>query len=153
MKTKNLKIFFCILIIFFLFTLLLFLLNFKNKNPEGDYQVVKIKNNNFYLEKATTPKQKSLGLMYRDSLEINKGMIFIYDAEEPRSFYMKNTLIPLDLIFLDNEKKIIDTKLNFQPCKTDVCPTFTSKPAKYVIEINSGRFNELELRIEDVLEF
>jgi uncharacterized membrane protein (UPF0127 family) len=89
--------------------------------------------------------------MYRDELPANHGMLFIFDTEEHRSFWMKNTLIPLDIIFLDKNQLIGNIIYNATPCKEidptqTNCPTYQSTyKAQYVIELNAGKATELNL--------
>jgi hypothetical protein len=90
------------------------------------------------VELAKTPEEKQQGLMHRTSLAENHGMLFIFDSDAPRSFWMKNTLIPLDMIFIDSNMRVVEIKANIPPCKEDPCSTYTSAPAKYVLEINGG---------------
>jgi YVTN family beta-propeller protein len=92
------------------------------------------------------------GLMFRKHLPWNAGMLFAYDDEEPRRFWMKNTLIPLDMIFVDSNSKIIDIKENVPPCKQEECPTYPSKePAQYVLEVNAGFVEEKGVKVGDRL--
>lgn len=92
------------------------------------------------------------GLMFRTHLPWNAGMLFAFDEEEPRRFWMKNTLIPLDMIFVDSSSKIIDIKENVPPCKQEECPTYPSKePAQYVLEVNAGFVQEKGVKIGDRL--
>ena len=115
-------------------------------------KIATLNNQEFILEIAQTPQEKQQGLMYRSSLPKNQGMIFVYDIESPRTFWMKNTLIPLDLIFLDSDNIIIDIKHNFQPCISDPCESYTSKqPAKDIIEINAGLAEELGLEVGEIV--
>lgn len=90
------------------------------------------------VEIARTTQQHQRGLMNRGALPHNHGMLFIFTDEQPRTFWMKNTRIPLDLIFVSKNKTVIDIKQNFQPCITDICETYTSPAAHYVIEVNAG---------------
>lgn len=92
----------------------------------------------FTIEIAKTPEEKAKGLMFREELPVNYGMLFIFDDDAPRSFWMKNTLIPLDMIFIDSNLKVVEIKEHIPPCKKDPCQSYPSKPAKYVLEINSG---------------
>jgi len=92
----------------------------------------------FALELVETPKEKEQGLMFRESLPKNQGMLFIFEDEARRMFWMKDTLIPLDMIFLNEGLEVVDVKNDVQPCKKDPCPRYISKPARYVLEINSG---------------
>jgi uncharacterized protein len=89
-----------------------------------------------FLDLAVTFEEKQKGLMFVDFLPDNKGMIFIFDDEDKRSFWMKNTLIPLDIIFID-ENYLITNILTALPCEKDPCELFQGK-AKYVVEVNAG---------------
>ena len=96
------------------------------------------------VELAITPEEKTVGLMNREHLEENAGMLFISEDERMQTFWMKNTLIPLDLIFMANDGTVVDIKKEFEPCKTVSCPNYASKaPAQYVLEVNAG-FSEKE---------
>ena len=78
------------------------------------------------------------GLMFVEKLDENAGMLFVFEDEAYQTFWMKNTLIPLDMIFIDDGLKIVDIK-NAVPCKDDPCALYASKkPARYVLEVNSG---------------
>ena len=90
--------------------------------------------------------------MFRDSLDKNKGMLFIYQAHSKQSFWMKNTLIPLDIIWINKDKKVVFISENAQPCKWYSC--YSIKPtaeAKYVLEVNSGVVQKIGLKTEDKL--
>ncbi|MEM3155002.1 MAG: DUF192 domain-containing protein [Candidatus Woesearchaeota archaeon] len=93
----------------------------------------------FEVEIARTPAEQQKGLMYRESLPENRGMLFIFSVEEPKTFWMKNTLIPLDMVFLDGNMVVVEVKTGVPPCKADPCLTYTSeKPAQYVLELNAN---------------
>lgn len=93
----------------------------------------------FDVELAKTPEEHGRGLMHRESMPDNHGMLFIFDDESTKTFWMKNTLIPLDMVFLDGNMVVVEVKSGVQPCVADPCPTYPSeKPAKYVLELNSG---------------
>ena len=93
-----------------------------------------------YAEVADTPAELSSGLMYRESLSDDQGMLFIFPGgDSEKSFWMKNTLIPLDMIFANSSLEIVSIQADVPPCVADPCPTYDSgKPAKYVIETNAG---------------
>lgn len=89
-------------------------------------------------EIADSPEERAAGLMFRKFLDEDSGMLFIFDDEKTRSFWMKNTLIPLDIIFISRDFEIVDIKYAV-PCKEDPCVIYISKnPAKYVLEVNSN---------------
>lgn len=90
------------------------------------------------VELANTPEERIQGLMNRESLCESCGMLFIFQQEGTHGFWMKNTSIPLDLIFVDKHGTIVDI-LAAEPCKEMSCPTYSSpKRSLYVLEVNRG---------------
>ena len=90
------------------------------------------------VEIADNTAERTKGLMNREELAPDTGMLFIFDNEQERSFWMKNTLIPLDMIFVNSEMKIVKIR-TAEPCETEKCELYKSvEPAKYVIEANAG---------------
>jgi uncharacterized protein len=116
---------------------------------------VTIAGQNIQLEVARTPGEQSTGLMYRTELAPNRGMLFVFSPPRPVSFWMKNTLIPLDMVFLSNGVvKYIGE--NIPPCKVDPCPGYGPAPnidIDNVLELRSGRAAELRLKVGDRLKF
>lgn len=111
-------------------------------------------NNCFDVELALTPKERNQGLMFRDCLKEDEGMLFVFIIEEERAFWMKNTLIPLDIIWLNQNKEVVFISKNNQPCKNDACPTINSdQKAKYVLELNAGIINKIGLKVSDRVNF
>jgi hypothetical protein len=111
------------------------------------------KNNCFEVELAITKEEKILGLMFRKSLGRNKGMLFVFNEEGIYPFWMKNTLIPLDIIWISSNNEVVFISENTQPCKEDSCFSITpTQKAKYVLEINAGVSKEIGLKIGDKLE-
>ncbi len=107
----------------------------------------------FTVELAETREKQALGLMFRDSLPDDHGMLFIFPVEAVRSFYMKNTRIPLDIFYFDDELRLVSVAENARPCRTQRCPSyFSAGPAKYVLELNAGKAAELGAREGDLLE-
>lgn len=96
----------------------------------------------FGVEIARTAAERTRGLMFRESMPQDQGMLFIFDDDTPRNFWMKNTLISLDMIFVDKDGKVVSVRENVQPCRekdSSFCPTYSSVlPARYVLEINAG---------------
>jgi len=108
----------------------------------------------FVAEIAETMEQQVKGLMYRRSIPRTYGMLFIYPEEDIRGFWMKNTWIPLDLIFLNRNRQVVDMFVNVPPCGADPCPSYVSKvPAQYVLEIRGDLSRELKLKEGDTIFF
>ena len=92
----------------------------------------------FKVEIADNAQSRALGLMFREHLDEDKGMLFIFDDEAERYFWMKNTKMPLGMIFMDKDGTIINI-VTAEPCKGEPCPSYASEgKAKYVLEINAG---------------
>ena len=116
---------------------------------------LKIKDQEYTLEVAKTLSQKSNGLMKRSSLCSNCGMIFVSESPSSQIFWMKNTLIPLDIIFLDGEGKVINIENAVpQPSAPDLQLKLyrSTAPSQYVIELNSGDSQKLNLKSGDKIE-
>ncbi len=93
----------------------------------------------FDIEIAETELQRAQGLMYRESLDLNAAMLFIFEDEGIQRVWMKNTLIALDVIFLSNTGKVVSILQSLKPCKKPVCEIYASKlSAKYMLEVNAG---------------
>ncbi len=115
---------------------------------------VEVKGKRFLVEIADDDASRARGLMFRDHLPENRGMLFIFRQEQPRSFWMRNTRIPLDIIYLDRDFRVVSMALEAQPCRTRQCPTYPSRrPAMYVLEINGGLAEQLGLAVGDQLSF
>jgi uncharacterized protein len=115
---------------------------------------VTIKGQTIRLEVARTAQEQSIGLMYRTNLPKNRGMLFVFEPARPVRFWMKNTLIPLDMIFMSNGVvKYIGAKI--PPCQADPCPNYGPEgqiDIDRVIELRSGRAAELKLKVGDRLK-
>ncbi len=112
-----------------------------------------IKENCFNVEVATTQVQREKGLIYRKELGKDNGMLFVFDKEGNYPFWMKNTLIPLDIIWADSNSKVVFIASNVQPCKSLICPSVNpGVGAKYVLEINAGLCEEIGLKLGDELK-
>ncbi|MDX2243285.1 MAG: DUF192 domain-containing protein [Leptolyngbyaceae cyanobacterium bins.302] len=104
------------------------------------------------LEVAKTPEQQAMGLMFRSELEPNRGMLFPFNPPRPVTFWMKNVLIDLDMVFLRNGK-VVAIASNVPPCKADPCPVYGPATAviDQVIELRGGRAKELGIKAGDRL--
>ena len=118
---------------------------------KGPY--VELKGQRFMVELAETQEKQALGLMFRDSLPQDHGMLFIFPGESMRSFWMKNTRIPLDIFYFNSQLELVSVAEKVSPCRTRNCPGYPSTgPAKYVLELNSGMAAELDVKTGDLLE-
>lgn len=103
------------------------------------------------IEIADTDYDVQTGLMYRNSMNTNQAMLFVFNDLRPRNFYMKNTRIPLDLIFIDQNKTIVSFQKNAKPFDETALPS--NAAAKYVLEINAGHVNQWGITIGDRIFF
>jgi YVTN family beta-propeller protein len=106
-----------------------------------------------YVDIADDSEERSRGLMFKKSLEWNNGMLFVFENEKVRSFWMKNTYVPLDMIFVDSNFTIVDIERNARPCiENDSCQIYDSDyPAKFVLEVNAGFVEKNDISIGDRL--
>jgi uncharacterized membrane protein (UPF0127 family) len=115
---------------------------------QGNQTEIYFQDHRFNVEIANSSEERARGLMFREELGENEGMLFVYEEEADRSFWMKNTLIPLDIIFLDSNFEVINIEAaapepntsdgNLQRYRSD-------RPAQYVLEINQNRSEEIGL--------
>lgn len=107
-----------------------------------------------HVELATTDETRAQGLMFRDRLRPASGMLFLFTANGNYPFWMKNTLIPLDMIWIDQQKRVAHVKQNVPPCQADPCPSYDPKAeARYVLEVAGGVTKEHPLKPGDQLRF
>jgi uncharacterized membrane protein (UPF0127 family) len=109
---------------------------------------VSIKGKPFQLEVAVTEDQHARGLMFRESMPADHGMLFVFDTPGLYSFWMHNTLIPLDILFLDPSGKIVDIHTRKPKDETGMPPR---APAQFVIELNADTAKNLNLNIGDTI--
>lgn len=103
------------------------------------------------VEIASTDFQRQMGLMFRPELEEDRGMLFLFDTEVMQSFWMKNTLIPLDIIYVNSRREIIDVYHSTETMSEKSYPS--SKPAIYVVEVNAGYCKEHGIKEGDKIMF
>lgn len=103
------------------------------------------------IEIADTPKKTAKGLMHRKHMEENNGMLFIFDTERRQSFWMKNTHISLDIIFVNANKEIVFIAPETTPYSTKQIPSF--EYAQYVVEVNAGYCKKFGIKVGDVINF
>lgn len=113
---------------------------------------VELAGQHFSVEIADTDAVREHGLMDRTQMPADHGMLFIFDDDAPRAFWMKNTRIPLDMLFFDADRRLISVQHDAQPCTADPCPPYSSgAPARYVLELNGGKARALGVSPGDVL--
>jgi hypothetical protein len=126
------------------------------KPVSDDYDKKKIcfKDDCFDLKIADTAKKRQKGFQGRRSLDKEKGMLFIFEKEDFHSFWMKNTFIPLDIIWLNKNLKVVHIAFDVRPCKNSSCHIITpDKKAFYVLEINGGMAQEIGLEKGKQMKF
>jgi uncharacterized protein len=92
-----------------------------------------------HVEVVADDESRAQGLMYRDRLREGTGMLFIFPNMNELGFWMKNTLIPLDMVWIDDKQRVVHVKENVPPCKADPCPTYSpGVNAQFVLELAGG---------------
>jgi hypothetical protein len=92
-----------------------------------------------HAEIVDTPEAIERGLMFRESLGPNEGMLFVFEKTGFYPFWMKNTRIPLDIIWIDEDWRIVSIAASVPPCRADPCPTYApASDARYVVEVVAG---------------
>ena len=108
--------------------------------------VLEVAGHSVRAEVADDDRERMRGLMFRTGLADDQGMVFVFDRELPLSFWMKNTLIPLDMLYFDDSGRLVSIQRDVPPCKTAMCPSYPSDgPARYVLELNGGRAHALQI--------
>jgi uncharacterized membrane protein (UPF0127 family) len=101
----------------------------------------------FDVEIADDFNERARGLMFRERMLPGHGMLFVHEREEPLAYWMKNTKIPLDILYFDASRRLVSIQKGVPPCSAgDRCPNYPSTgPAKYVLELNAGEGEALGL--------
>src|SRR5215203_1376185 len=103
------------------------------------------------VEIANNPFERARGLMYRTALGEDRGMLFVYPGEQKLSFWMKNTLIPLSIAYIDSEGRIVDI-LDMKPLDDKSPHYVSSEPVQYALEVNQGFFEKRGVKVGDRVE-
>ncbi|PAC26182.1 hypothetical protein BWI92_26315 [Flectobacillus sp. BAB-3569] len=103
------------------------------------------------IEIADNDAETTQGLMYRKSMPDTCGMLFVFPDSQERSFWMKNTFIPLDLLFINSNKEVITIQPNRPPFSEEAIPSY--KPAQYVLEVNAGFCQRNGIKQGDKISF
>ncbi|PPT39726.1 ACR family protein [Xanthomonas arboricola] len=109
---------------------------------------VELAGTRYQVELAQNDADRAKGLMFRDAMADDHGMLFVHDRQEPLAYWMKNTKIALDILYFDNERRLVSQQRDVPPCSGgDACPPYPSKrPARYVLELNAGQAARLNLQ-------
>src|SRR5690242_16045958 len=100
---------------------------------------VELKGKRYVVEVADDEAERERGLMFRDSMPADRGMLFVHEREEPQAYWMKNTKIPLDILYFDSSRKFVSAQKRVPPCSAgDQCPPYPSEGnVRYVLELNA----------------
>ena len=109
--------------------------------------VIALGGSQFEVELALDDASRMRGLMFRESMSDDRGMLFVFDREEPQAFWMRNTRIALDIIYFDARSNVVSISDDTPPCRTATCSSYPSEgPAQFVVELNAGMAARLKLR-------
>ena len=128
-----------------------FLISFYTFSNEKIEVSIYNKNITFNVEIAKTIEERRTGLMYRKKLLNNEGMLFIFPREKIIQLWMKNTYIPLDVIFISKNKVIVDIKKNMEKLSETIVKSKVK--SRYALEFNAGLINKLDIEIGDKVLF
>lgn len=137
----------------FRLALALLLVAFAAPGCAAEEPQVQLKGETFTVDLALTREEQARGLMFVEEMPDDRGMLFIFPGESMRGFWMKNTRIPLDILYFDSDLALVNVIENARPCASSGrCPTHRSTgPAKYVLELNAGQAEALGLERGDVM--
>ncbi|MCK4592073.1 DUF192 domain-containing protein [Candidatus Parcubacteria bacterium] len=158
---KKPKIIFSVFVLFIIAILFSYLKTedqiYENNSKTPEIQNISqacFENECFKVEIADTEQKREIGLMNKENLAMSNGMLFIFEKEGIYKFWMKNTLIPLDIVWIDKNNEIIFIKENAEPCKVEQCELFgPNEKAKYVLEINGRLAEEIGLKVGNKVEY
>ena len=122
--------------------------------PDEKITEVCIKDRCFNVEIADSHTERTKGLMFREELAQESGMLFIFDRSDIHPFWMKNTYISLDMIWIDDNHEVVWIAENILPCSIDPCPVIEPQASShFVLELNAGKAKKLNLTLGDEVEF
>lgn len=99
-------------------------------------------------------EDRQMGLMFRPSLAPDRGLLFIFDRLDFHGIWMKNCKFPIDIVWLDENRKVVHLAESVPPCKADPCPVYQPlQRAAYVVEINAGAARREKATVGSVLDF
>ena len=109
---------------------------------------VELNGKRYVVEIADDGQERARGLMFREEMAADHGMLFIHEEQMPLAYWMKNTKIPLDILYFDDARKLVSQQRDVPPCSLgDRCPPYPSDaPARYVLELNAGQASSMDLK-------
>ncbi len=108
----------------------------------------------FDVELARTEEERQKGLMSREDLGPDEGMLFIFEEKGYHSFWMKDTVIPLDIIWINEDREVVYISENTPPCEEEFCPAIKpDRKARFVLELKGGTVKRIGLNEGDELDF
>ena len=116
---------------------------------------VELDGHRFQIEIAADEASRERGLMFRESMPSDHGMLFVFDDAQVRTFWMKNTHIPLDILYFDQNYKLVSVQRRVPPCLNsgNNCPGYPSEgEARYALELNAGMADKFGVKAGDVLD-
>lgn len=135
-------------------TLCFWLLLVSCVHPQIKTLPIRIGPHKFMAEVADTFDKRALGLMYRESIPDQSGMLLVFDQLYDHSIWMKNCRVSMDLLFINKEKQIVKIFYNVPPCKDEPCESYSSGlPVAYVLELRGNRAKELGIKEGDSAMF
>jgi len=105
-------------------------------------------------ELAVTDQERQLGLMFREKINWDQGMLLVFKREGIYHIWMKNMRFSIDILWLDREKRIVHIETNVPPCRKEPCPSYAhSNPALFVLELKARSVDKHQLKLYDKIEF
>jgi len=137
-----------------LFSLLLLVFTLPACSAMQSKPWVEIRGQRFTVEVADSFEERERGLMFRDELAKDSGMLFIHDSEETQAYWMKNTHIPLDILYFNKDRKLVSAQERVPACSAgDRCPPYASEGAAlYVLELNAGSVELYKIQAGDEMK-
>lgn len=116
---------------------------------------VELDGSRYTVELALDDETRARGLMFRDSMPEDHGMLFIHESEQPLAYWMKNTRLALDILYFDDQRRLVSQQRDVPPCSAgNACPPYPSTGlARYVLELNAGQAEKLGLKDGMTLTF
>jgi uncharacterized membrane protein (UPF0127 family) len=105
-------------------------------------------------ELMVEPGDRAMGLMFRPSLPHDRSLLFVFDSLDFHGIWMKNCRFPIDIVWLDEKRKVVHVAENVPQCKQDPCPSYAPlRRAAYVVEMNAGQARKEKVAVDSTLEF